>query len=434
MQSYHPLAVPLCVLEHCAGISRNDQKRIFELFQQVDMRDQRTFGGSGIGLSICKLLMDTMGGRIWVESEGSGGSTFFVRVPLEPLHRKPLATHASLDGTTHVVVAHSRRRVAESVEAVVADAGATVTVVVPQSAAAMCEAAAALFLATPKPVAVVCEAAVLSRPLLDKCAESHAVVFPQGPKFQWEDGERDHTALQRIAPGAPPTSVVVALQQQLEHPEAASRLEERLHARAQASIPTVDVAATSLTPKQAPRRSHLPVLAVDDQKVNLKMLTRMLTRSGYEVVTAVDGQEALDLSKRQEFSLILMDVMVGGSARGRKITATQRCRVACLAAQMPRMNGLEASRRIREHDSLVCCGLQAGGASPRRDLTPRGVQTPIVAVTASVAPEDVAEVSVLCMTPTPGRVVCLTIRGCASVQGRRHDLLPGKAHYQRPGH
>ena len=416
MPSHRPLAVPLCVLEHCAGISHNDQKHIFELFQQVDMRDQRTFGGSGIGLSICKLLMDTMGGRIWVESEGNGGSTFFVRVPLETLHRKPLATHASLDGSTHVVVAHSRRRVAESVEAVVADAGATVTVVVPQSAAAMCEAAAALFLATPKPVAVVCEAAVLSLPLLDKCADCHAVVFPQGPKFQWEDGERDHTALQRIAPGAPPTSVVVALQQQLEHPEAASRLEERLHARAQASIPTVDVAATSLTPKQAPRRSHLPVLAVDDQKVNLKMLTRMLTRSGYEVVTAVDGQEALDLSKRQEFSLILMDVMVGGSARGRKITATQRCRVACLSAQMPRMNGLEASRRIREHDSLVCCGLQAGGAPPRRDLTPRGVQTPIVAVTASVAPEDVAEVSVLCMSPPLAGLCASRFAVCVSAR------------------
>ena len=66
------------------GISPSAQERLFERFAQADASMARRFGGSGLGLSICKSLVEMMGGRIRVESELGKGSTFHfsVRLPL----------------------------------------------------------------------------------------------------------------------------------------------------------------------------------------------------------------------------------------------------------------------------------------------------------------------------------------------------------------
>jgi hypothetical protein len=66
------------------GISPSAQERLFQPFAQADASMARRFGGSGLGLSICKSLVEMMGGRIWVESEPGKGSTFrfSVRLPL----------------------------------------------------------------------------------------------------------------------------------------------------------------------------------------------------------------------------------------------------------------------------------------------------------------------------------------------------------------
>jgi PAS domain S-box-containing protein len=89
------------------------------------------------------------------------------------------------------------------------------------------------------------------------------------------------------------------------------------------------------------------VLLVEDDAMNLMTGRRMLEKSGYDVVTAVNGREALDRLSEQDFSLILMDI------------------------QMPVMNGVEAARAIRRSSEL---GAKAA--------------TPIIALTAHAMAGD----------------------------------------------
>ncbi len=52
------------------------------------------------------------------------------------------------------------------------------------------------------------------------------------------------------------------------------------------------------------------ILVVDDNEMNRDLLTRRLERQGYQVTTAVDGQQALDVLSQGEFSLVLLDIML----------------------------------------------------------------------------------------------------------------------------
>jgi signal transduction histidine kinase len=64
------------------GISGEDQKRIFNRFEQVDASTKKKYKGTGLGLSLCKNLVELHGGRIWAVSEGvDKGSTFRFVIP-----------------------------------------------------------------------------------------------------------------------------------------------------------------------------------------------------------------------------------------------------------------------------------------------------------------------------------------------------------------
>lgn len=64
------------------GVSVQLRDRMFERFTQVESRSNRQHGGVGLGLSICKQLVELMRGRIWVEGGQGQGSTFFFTLPL----------------------------------------------------------------------------------------------------------------------------------------------------------------------------------------------------------------------------------------------------------------------------------------------------------------------------------------------------------------
>ncbi|MDP4185829.1 MAG: PAS domain S-box protein [Bacteroidota bacterium] len=63
------------------GITKKNQRLIFERFRQVDITSNRSYGGNGLGLSICKGLVNLLGGEIRVESEIGEGSVFYFTIP-----------------------------------------------------------------------------------------------------------------------------------------------------------------------------------------------------------------------------------------------------------------------------------------------------------------------------------------------------------------
>jgi PAS domain S-box-containing protein len=71
------------------GIAPNKQQIVFNAFAQADSSSTRTFGGTGLGLTISSQLVEKMGGRIWLESEAGIGSTFHFTVRLRKVEARP---------------------------------------------------------------------------------------------------------------------------------------------------------------------------------------------------------------------------------------------------------------------------------------------------------------------------------------------------------
>ncbi len=77
-----PDTLVISVIDQGIGIPATQQTRLFQPFERLESA-ARSVGGLGLGLLVCKRLVEAHGGKIWVESKPGKGSTFLFTIPLE---------------------------------------------------------------------------------------------------------------------------------------------------------------------------------------------------------------------------------------------------------------------------------------------------------------------------------------------------------------
>ncbi len=83
--------IKFTVKDQGIGVSPENQQKIFEPFYQTENMYQHKSGGTGLGLTICKGIIESQKGKIWVESQQGKGSTFYFTVPFTPIKEiKPI--------------------------------------------------------------------------------------------------------------------------------------------------------------------------------------------------------------------------------------------------------------------------------------------------------------------------------------------------------
>ncbi|PKU25391.1 hybrid sensor histidine kinase/response regulator [Telmatospirillum siberiense] len=91
------------VIDSGIGVTEEQQKRLFQPFEQADSSTARRFGGTGLGLSICRRLVELMGGEIGMRPTPGRGSTFWVKIPCQLAEQGAAAPERPLAGLRALV-------------------------------------------------------------------------------------------------------------------------------------------------------------------------------------------------------------------------------------------------------------------------------------------------------------------------------------------
>jgi signal transduction histidine kinase/DNA-binding response OmpR family regulator/HPt (histidine-containing phosphotransfer) domain-containing protein len=101
------VVLQFCVRDTGKGISKQNLDKLFTDFEQLDSSTTRKHGGTGLGLTITKKLVELMGGKIWVRSELGKGSQFYFKIPFTKTDKDALNRHISVEdlrGTKVLIV------------------------------------------------------------------------------------------------------------------------------------------------------------------------------------------------------------------------------------------------------------------------------------------------------------------------------------------
>jgi two-component system sensor histidine kinase RpfC len=287
------LRVKFSVRDTGIGIPPEAQQRIFESFTQADQSTTRRFGGTGLGTTIAKQLVELMGGRIGLESAVGLGSTFWFEIPLEKQAERPLAGAGELAGARMLLVGFPEAQaqsLAQSLEAWGA---------VPVRAATLEEGG-------------------------DRLVADIALAKPYHSALLYSERGDPQLArrFRRVAPDPAPPCVLAAPREAeaqrfaalsggfgavLELPFDKRQLFHVLHAVASGEEVREGVVRLQDYARRDQGGRRLSVLVADDNPTNREVLGKILERAGHGVTLVADGDLALDAMEAGSFDIVLLD-------------------------------------------------------------------------------------------------------------------------------
>jgi two-component system sensor histidine kinase RpfC len=287
------------VVDSGIGIAPEMQQRIFESFTQADTSITRRYGGTGLGTSIAKQLVEMMGGRIGLTSQLEEGTSFWFEIPVqvrEQLSMRELLPRKLRVGT--FLSPDPGYRLAELVQGWDGE-------VIPMNG----QPGAVLHMLSelkPVPDALVVERSLLEsdpahfvRMLHDSPALGHFPVI----LIDSDGSEHQDMAWMKAGYSAVlqtplnPTLLFNALHEAASHnelPQNVISLAEHFQAKA--------------------GRAKLRILVAEDNPINQRVMRGLLEHAGHEVVMASDGEEALSLleADADDLSLAIIDMHMPG--------------------------------------------------------------------------------------------------------------------------
>ena len=304
------------------GIAPEQKEQIFRSFTQADGAATRRHGGTGLGLTISRQIINLLGGEINVESEVGRGSTFSFDLTYE------VAEHPSaLAGAQHSCDPDRRRLLADRRVLVIDDNDTNRRIVEQALTEWGCQVASA---ASGREGLEALEAAQREQRGFELVVlDAH---MPQMDGFEVERTLRSSaaygdpyvvflssgaTAAERPAPISAERAVF------LSKPVKRSLLLDTL---VSTLVPSAEPPLEVEPPPPPPAESAAAgarILLVEDNLTNAEVTAKLLTVRGHRVTQVEHGHAALEILEREDFDLVLMDV------------------------QMQEMDGLEATRRLR---------------------------------------------------------------------------------------
>ena len=294
------------IIDTGIGIPIESQQSIFDSFKQADSSTTRNYGGTGLGTTISKQIVNLMGGDIGVHSVPRKGSTFWIEIPFKKqAHSRDIEESNLLSKLKTLIISNDDN---QKISSLLADWG------VAYEFESNAEAAINKIFAAGqenKFTSIIAYASCLGGELQDLPIILNSNPKTKGmPVILLDDRASDASASNGAKDGY--ASI-------LSVPLNKSLLFNSLHASGISDIESEDV-INILKHSKSKRTQGLKVLIAEDNKTNQLVIQKILERAGHCPHIVNNGQEALDTIERLPFDIIIMDM------------------------QMPVMGGIEAAK------------------------------------------------------------------------------------------